>query len=101
MEAVRLFKSLDRNQRNTFFACFLGWALDAFDFFLLTFVISRVHRAVLALHSGGSPLRLLQQERDLLGTSPDLLADPRGMQLSQRAEELARDAAQLWHASQR
>lgn len=40
MEAVRLFKSLDRNQRNTFLACFLGWALDAFDFFLLTFVIA-------------------------------------------------------------
>src|SRR5213079_3219605 len=39
MEAVRLFKSLDRNQRNTFLACFLGWALDAFDFLLLTFVI--------------------------------------------------------------
>src|SRR6266581_5202034 len=40
MEAVRLFKSLDRVQRKTFFACFLGWALDAFDFFLLTFVIA-------------------------------------------------------------
>jgi MFS transporter, SHS family, lactate transporter len=39
MEAVRLFRSLDRNQRNTFLACFLGWALDAFDFFLLTFVL--------------------------------------------------------------
>jgi len=39
VEAFRLFRSLDRNQRNTFFACFLGWALDAFDFFLLTFVI--------------------------------------------------------------
>ena len=39
MEAVRLFKLLDRDQRNTFVACFLGWALDAFDFFLLTFVI--------------------------------------------------------------
>jgi SHS family lactate transporter-like MFS transporter len=39
VEAIRLFKSLDRNQRNTFLACFLGWALDAFDFFLLTFVI--------------------------------------------------------------
>src|SRR5438094_135614 len=39
MEAMQLFKSLDRNQRNTFLACFLGWALDAFDFFLLTFVI--------------------------------------------------------------
>src|ERR1051326_4315127 len=39
VEAIRLFKSLNRNQRNTFVACFLGWALDAFDFFLLTFVI--------------------------------------------------------------
>src|SRR5437870_2654170 len=39
MEAIRLFKSLNRDQRNTFVACFLGWALDAFDFFLLTFVI--------------------------------------------------------------
>jgi len=40
MEAVELFKSLNRDQRNTFLACFLGWALDAFDFFLLTFVIA-------------------------------------------------------------
>jgi MFS transporter, SHS family, lactate transporter len=39
VEAIRLFQLLDRNQRNTFIACFLGWALDAFDFFLLTFVI--------------------------------------------------------------
>src|SRR5438046_2599196 len=38
MEALRLFKSLDRAQRNTFIACFLGWTLDALDFFLLTFV---------------------------------------------------------------
>ena len=39
MEAIRLFTSLNREQRNTFLACFLGWSLDAFDFFLLTFVI--------------------------------------------------------------
>ena len=39
MEAIQLFRSLSRDQRNTFIACFLGWALDAFDFFLLTFVI--------------------------------------------------------------
>lgn len=39
MEAIRLFKSLNRVQRNTFVACFLGWALDALDFFLLTFVL--------------------------------------------------------------
>jgi len=44
VEAIRLFKSLDRNQRNTFVACFLGWALDAFDFFLLTFVITVMAR---------------------------------------------------------
>src|SRR5437762_6781410 len=39
VEAIRLFKSLNRIQRHTFVACFLGWALDAFDFFLLPFVI--------------------------------------------------------------
>jgi SHS family lactate transporter-like MFS transporter len=39
VEAYRLFKSLNREQRNTFVACFLGWALDALDFFLLTLVL--------------------------------------------------------------
>src|SRR2546423_8175325 len=39
VEAIRLFKLLNRDQRNSFAACFLGWALDAFDFCLLTFVI--------------------------------------------------------------
>src|SRR3989454_7130160 len=39
MEAIRLFKMLNREQRNTFIACFLGWALDALDFFLVTFVL--------------------------------------------------------------
>ena len=28
--------------RKTFIASFLGWSLDAFDFFLLTFVIGRI-----------------------------------------------------------
>ncbi|MEP6602776.1 MAG: MFS transporter [Spartobacteria bacterium] len=44
VEAIRLFKSLTREQRNTFLACFLGWALDAFDFFLLTFVLVPIAR---------------------------------------------------------
>jgi len=39
VEAIRLFKSLSPVQRKTFLACFLGWALDALDFFLLTFVL--------------------------------------------------------------
>lgn len=42
MEAARLFRELTRDQRNTFIACFLGWSLDALDFFLLTFVFSAV-----------------------------------------------------------
>ena len=42
MEAIRLFRSLSSEQRNTFVACFLGWTLDALDFFLLTFVLTPV-----------------------------------------------------------
>src|SRR4051794_25697434 len=33
---------LTRDQRNAFFAAWLGWAMDAFDYFLLVFVISDV-----------------------------------------------------------
>ncbi|HJT45261.1 MAG TPA: MFS transporter [Chthoniobacterales bacterium] len=36
---IQVFKILNREQRNTFVACFLGWALDALDFFLVTFVL--------------------------------------------------------------
>ena len=36
------FRSLSPVQRRVFTACFLGWALDAFDFFLLTFCLDSV-----------------------------------------------------------
>jgi len=36
------FRSLTPTQRNTFAACFLGWTLDAFDFFLLTFCLTAI-----------------------------------------------------------
>jgi len=32
-------KALDRQQRNTFIACLLGWTLDAFDYFLMAFAV--------------------------------------------------------------
>lgn len=38
MNILSLLGSLNRDQRNTFLASFLGWTLDAFDFFLVTFV---------------------------------------------------------------
>jgi SHS family lactate transporter-like MFS transporter len=40
MEFIANFRRLTAVQRNTFVACFLGWSLDAFDFFILTFCIS-------------------------------------------------------------
>src|ERR1044071_8267914 len=42
MATLRLFTSLSRDQRHTFIACFLGWALDALDFFLVTFVLAPI-----------------------------------------------------------
>ena len=35
-------RGLDRSQRSAFLASFLGWTLDAFDFFLLTFVVKAI-----------------------------------------------------------
>ena len=42
MGAWSLMRSLSRDQRYTFLASFLGWSLDAFDFFLVTFVTLRI-----------------------------------------------------------
>src|SRR3954470_8008865 len=33
---------LSRDQRNAFVAAWLGWAMDAFDYFLLVFVLSDI-----------------------------------------------------------
>ena len=44
---MRLFKPLaevDTSQRHTVIASFLGWTLDAFDFFLLVFVLGEIAR---------------------------------------------------------
>ena len=38
----RQWQGLTSKQRNVFVACFLGWALDAFDFFVLTYCISAI-----------------------------------------------------------
>jgi len=42
MEFVGHFRRLTPVQRNTFTACFLGWSLDAFDFFILVFCLSAI-----------------------------------------------------------
>src|SRR5580692_1926844 len=40
MEFIGHFRRLTPVQRNTFIACFLGWSLDAFDFFILIFCVN-------------------------------------------------------------
>jgi MFS transporter, SHS family, lactate transporter len=40
VEFIGHFRRLNAVQRNTFVACFLGWTLDAFDFFILIFCVS-------------------------------------------------------------
>ena len=40
MEFIGHFRRLTAVQRHTFIACFLGWSLDAFDFFILIFCVN-------------------------------------------------------------
>jgi len=42
MQDKRPSRSLTRAQLRTFIACFLGWTLDAFDFFILTWCLDSV-----------------------------------------------------------
>jgi len=40
MNIIGHFRRLNAVQRNTFIACFLGWSLDAFDFFILILCVN-------------------------------------------------------------
>jgi SHS family lactate transporter-like MFS transporter len=42
MSALSDFRSFNREQRAAFVASFLGWTLDAFDFFVLVFVVKAI-----------------------------------------------------------
>jgi SHS family lactate transporter-like MFS transporter len=42
MTWLQPFRALNSMQRRAFTACFLGWTLDAFDFFLLTFCLDSI-----------------------------------------------------------
>jgi SHS family lactate transporter-like MFS transporter len=44
MGSLSVLRELDSRQRSVVFASFLGWTLDAFDYFLLVFVIPEVAR---------------------------------------------------------
>jgi SHS family lactate transporter-like MFS transporter len=42
MDLLGPFRRLTPAQRKTFVACFLGWSLDAFDFFILVFCVASI-----------------------------------------------------------
>ncbi|HJP68141.1 MAG TPA: MFS transporter, partial [Sphingomicrobium sp.] len=42
MSLVADLKSLDPSQRSAIWASYLGWTLDAFDYFLMTFMFSAI-----------------------------------------------------------
>lgn len=42
MTVLQPFRTLSSPQRRAYTACFLGWTLDAFDFFLLTFCLDAI-----------------------------------------------------------
>jgi SHS family lactate transporter-like MFS transporter len=42
MQILSDLSDLTPNQRNTVLACFLGWTLDAFDFFIIVFVLKDI-----------------------------------------------------------
>ena len=42
MKVLQPLRVLNATQRRAFTACFLGWTLDAFDFFLLTFCLDAI-----------------------------------------------------------
>ncbi len=42
MDLIGPFRRLTKTERKTFVACFLGWSLDALDFFILVFCVSAI-----------------------------------------------------------
>ncbi len=42
MSLIADLKSLEPSQRSAIWASYLGWTLDAFDFFLLAFMLSAI-----------------------------------------------------------
>ena len=87
MEIIGNFRRLNGVQRNTFVACFLGWSLDAFDFFILVFCLNALanqfHTSVSDVSKGifltlaMRPLGafLFGMLADRFGRRPTLMAD--------------------------
>jgi len=105
MQFVGHFRKLTPVQRNTFVACFMGWSLDAFDFFILIFCVS-----ALATQFGRQPSQILEASFLTLAMRPvgaflfGMLADRYGRRptlmidiIAYSVFELASAFAPSWH----
>jgi MFS transporter, SHS family, lactate transporter len=105
MPFIGNFRRLTPVQRNTFVACFLGWSLDAFDFFILVFCVSALkaqfHKEssqifeatflTLAMRPVGA--FLFGQMADRYGRRPTLMVDI----IAYSVFELGSAFAPTWH----
>ncbi|HEY5410685.1 MAG TPA: MFS transporter [Caulobacteraceae bacterium] len=65
MVIIDELKALDKTQRAAFIAALLGWALDAFDYFLLTFVLADIAKE---FSTPGHPVKISDVSLALLLT---------------------------------
>ena len=69
-------RGLNRDQRNAFVAAWLGWAMDAFDYFLLVFVITDVadHTKKIIFHPKMMPGIVIEDPELTVGLPPQVTA---------------------------
>ena len=59
MSLIADLKSLEPSQRSAIWASYLGWTLDAFDFFLLVFMLKAIAQGIRHRRQGGVRARIL------------------------------------------
>ena len=53
MSLIADLKALEPSQRSAIWASYLGWTLDAFDYFLMVFMLTAHRRGIRNRHQGG------------------------------------------------
>jgi hypothetical protein len=54
---MRRLREITDDQRKAFLAAYLGWVLDGFDFYILTFLLSDIQRTFSVTNAASVPAR--------------------------------------------
>ena len=60
MAVLSQLRALTTDQRNAFLAAYLGWTLDAFDFFVVVFVLKDIEKEFHASPQQGASVAVLR-----------------------------------------